>query len=89
MVTKRHEKAQEMGFFVLQRNFNPTGSGSCPACKKQAGLEDRPDVLETDFVGNYAATLLRRMRMVLAPKGRSSNAPAIMVVGSGTGRTSY
>ena len=41
---------------------------------------------ETDFVSNYAVRFLRRKRMVLAPNGRSSNAPAIIVVGSGTRR---
>jgi hypothetical protein len=49
----------------------------------QAGLEDRPVLLATDFVNNYAVRL-RRIRSVLAPNGSSSNAPAIIVVGSGT-----
>ncbi len=52
--------------------------------KNQAGLEDRPVLLANDFVNNYAVRL-RRMRSVLAPNGSSSNAPAIIVVGSGTG----
>ena len=51
----------------------------------QAGLEDRPVLLKTDFVSNYALRLLRSIRRVLAPNGSSSNAPAIIVVGSGTG----
>jgi hypothetical protein len=50
----------------------------------QAGLVDRPVLLATDFVNNYADCLLRRTRSVLAPNGSSSNAPAIIVVGSGT-----
>jgi hypothetical protein len=50
----------------------------------QAGLEDRPVLLATDFVNNYAVRVLRRSRSVLAPNGSSSNAPAIIVVGSGT-----
>src|ERR1039458_4900767 len=41
-------------------------------------------LLGIDFVNNYAVRL-RRIRSVLAPKGRSNNAPAIIVVGSGTG----
>jgi hypothetical protein len=51
--------------------------------KNQAGLEDRPVWLETDFVSNYALRFLRSIRIVLAPKGSSSNASAIIVVGSG------
>ena len=35
-------------------------------------------------VERYAARFLRRIRSVLAPNGSSSNAPAIIVVGSGT-----
>lgn len=35
-----------------------------------------------------ALRLVRSLRMVLAPKGRSSKAPAIYVEGSGTGATS-
>lgn len=34
---------------------------------------------------SYAMRLLRRIRNVLTPKGRSNNAPAIIVVASGTG----
>ena len=52
--------------------------------KNQAGLADRPVLLATDFVSNYAVRVLRRRRIVLAPNGSSSNAPAIIVVGSGT-----
>jgi hypothetical protein len=37
-------------------------------------------------INRYAVWLLRRMRSVLAPNGSSSSAPAIRVVGSGTGR---
>jgi hypothetical protein len=52
--------------------------------KNQAGLGDRPDLLLTDCVSNYAVRL-RSIRSVLAPNGTSSSAPAIIVVGSGTG----
>jgi hypothetical protein len=50
----------------------------------QAGLEDRPILLATDFLNNYAVRVLRKIRRELAPNGSSSNAPAIIVVGSGT-----
>ena len=63
----------------------------CAAVKlpksNQAGLEDRPVLLETDFVSNYALRVLRSIRIVLAPNGSSNNAPATIVVGSGTGDT--
>ena len=52
--------------------------------KNQAGLEDRPDLLGNDFLNDYAMRLLRKIRNVLAPSGRRINAPAIIVVGSGT-----
>src|SRR5664280_1648299 len=64
--------------------------GTCAqrsSSEKQSGRScDRPDLLETDFVSNYAVRL-RSIRSVLAPNGSSSNAPAIIVVGSGTGAT--
>ena len=50
----------------------------------QAGLEDRPDWVGNDFLNDYAMRLLRKIRSVLAPNGRRSNAPAIIVVASGT-----
>jgi hypothetical protein len=58
-------------------------SGQAPK-RNQAGLENRPVLLVTDFVSNYAVRVLRRIRSALAPKGSSSKAPAIIVVGSGT-----
>jgi hypothetical protein len=53
----------------------------------QAGLADRPDWQgrwgNADRFNRYANWRLRSIRSVLAPKGRSSSAPAIIVVGSG------
>ena len=64
----------------------PDASGPHSKSKKQSGRScDRPVLLATDFVNNYAVRVLRNMRRVLAPNGSSSNAPAIIVVGSGTG----
>jgi hypothetical protein len=56
--------------------------------KKESGRScDRPDCRETTRMpktNSYAARFLRMKRMVLAPNGSSNNAPAIIVVGSGT-----
>jgi hypothetical protein len=52
--------------------------------KKQAGRADRPVLLETDFVSNYAVRLLRSIRRILAPNGTSNAPKIIVVVGSGT-----
>jgi hypothetical protein len=59
-----------------------------PTKRNQAGLVTGLICLETGFVSNYAVRFLRRKRMVLAPNGTSSKAPAIIVVGSGTAVTS-
>ena len=54
--------------------------------KNRPALRNRPGVWKSaELQNSQAARLLRRMRSVLAPNGSSSNAPAIMVVGSGTG----
>jgi hypothetical protein len=50
----------------------------------QAGLEDRPVLLPTDFVSNHAMRLLRNIRRELAPNGSSINTPARQVDTSGT-----
>jgi hypothetical protein len=63
---------------------------SSPHWERKSGRsEDRPDLPGTNFANNYATRFLRRIRRVLAPNGSSSNAPAIIVVGSGTAETSY
>ena len=56
--------------------------------RESGRLEGRPDLVErcedAGEINRYAARFLRRIRRVLAPTGRSSKAPAIIVVGSGT-----
>jgi hypothetical protein len=51
-------------------------------------LKDRPEqqttIRKSDLLHRYAVCLLRKIRSVLAPNGSSSNAPAIIVGGSGT-----
>ena len=50
----------------------------------EAGLMRAKRLEKPDKINRYAARFLRRNRTVLAPKGSSSNAPTIIVVGSGT-----
>ena len=49
------------------------------------GLSDWEEFQQSKVMDAYAARFLRTIRSVLAPKGSSSNAPAMKVVGSGTG----
>jgi len=57
--------------------------------KNQASLEGWPDrekqqLYKPGLQKSYAVRLLRNIRSVLIPKGRSNMAPATIVVGSGT-----
>jgi len=57
--------------------------------KNQASLEGWPDrekqqLYKPERQKSYAMRLLRNIRSVLIPKGRSNMAPATIVVGSGT-----
>jgi hypothetical protein len=67
-----------------------SGPASHPSKSNQAGFGGRPDAKRKGRKRkstDYAARFRRRMRMVLAPKGSNSNAPASIVVGSGTTET--
>ena len=72
------------------RWFNPCQFVKFVSQKDQAGFKAGL-TCENDLIlwrYRYAATtrFLRRIRSVLAPKGSSNSAPAIIVVGSGTAK---